>query len=30
VGLLKQDKRKARTAPAVVANRQRETVDLEC
>jgi SAM-dependent methyltransferase len=30
VGLLKNEKRKARTAPAVVANRQRETADLEC
>jgi SAM-dependent methyltransferase len=30
VGLLKNEKRKPRTAPAVVANRQRETVDLEC
>ncbi len=30
VGLLKNEKRKARAAPAVVANRQRETVDLEC
>ena len=30
VGLLKKERRPTRAAPAVVANRQRETVDMEC
>lgn len=30
VGLARKDKRKAHTAPAVVANRQRERADMEC
>ena len=30
IGLVKKERRKVQAAPAVVANRQREPVDMEC